>query len=138
MVEADLDHEVAIWARTLVEHGRCAAAQSLAAYRKKPRSAKRLHRARKALARLRGALMDVGAAAGVPAELGDRVNDLHRRAGKVRDTDVLIHRVRDYMKTSSAAERAELELVCAALRHRRARARRKLSRTLRSAGNLQP
>ena len=93
---------------------------------RKPRSAKRLHKARKSLARLLAGLNDLAGVAGSDKQLIERVHDVHRRAGKVRDADVLLKRVKAYRELAGAAEKAELKTVARKLRKRRKKAKRKL------------
>ena len=118
------------WAQSVLRAHLERAGEALAAYCKKPRSAKRLHAARKQLARLRAALDDLGALAGAGSEFRQRVHDLHRRAGKVRDADVLRSRVKGYSKDASPEECAQLNTIDDALRKRRKKARRKLGRAI--------
>ena len=68
----------------------------LAAVRHKPRSAKRVHRARRSMARLEAALADLSAITAEARKLQTRVHALRRRAGKVRDAAVLCKRLNDY------------------------------------------
>lgn len=64
--------------------------------------------------------------AGTDGRLIARVRDLHRRAGKVRDADVLLKRVKAYRNVAGGAELEELKTVAHKLRKRRKKARRKL------------
>lgn len=121
---------VRTWAHDLIEQQAGDAARALRRFCKKPGSAKRLHRARKSLARLRAALEDLGGAAAVESKLYRRVCKMHGRAGKVRDADVLIERTRSYRDRASRAERRQLKAVEKDLRKRRVRARRKLKKML--------
>jgi CHAD domain-containing protein len=89
-----------------------------------------LHAARKGLARLRASLEDLGGLAGVAPEFLERVHDLHRRAGKVRDADVLLARIADDRDRAFDDERKEFDALADALRVRRKRQRRKLARVL--------
>lgn len=114
------------WAQDVLHAQLDRAGDAVASYCRKPRSAKRLHDARKALARLRSALDDLGALAGVAPEFAARVHELHRRAGKVRDADVLLQRVSGYARMAFGEEAAQLQIVRSALRKRRKRGRRKL------------
>lgn len=114
------------WARGIIEQAADTAATSLRKFCSKPRSAKRLHRARKSLARLLAGLYDLANVAGSDARLIARVRDLHRRAGKVRDADVLLKRVKAYRDLADGAEDAELKAVARKLRKGRKKARRKL------------
>lgn len=121
----------AAWAQSLIEGRLDDALASLRRYRKKPKSAKRLHRARKSLARLRAALEDIGPASGVETvELYERVRALYRAAGKIRDADVLLGRLKTYKRSAGADERMELKTVARALRKRRRKARRTMRRAL--------
>jgi CHAD domain-containing protein len=118
------------WAHEVIAQHITAAADALTAFCRKPRSAKCLHAARKALARLRAALDDLGPAAGVDESFYERIETLHKRAGKVRDADVLAERLDAYREDARGAERRELEVLGKALRRRRKRARRKLERVI--------
>jgi CHAD domain-containing protein len=124
------------WAQHVIDEQVFRTARALSGYCQKPRSAKRLHRARKGLARLRAALQDLGAVAGTTPEFLARVHELHRRAGRMRDADVLIDRVDAYMKELNGNERSALRRLRDALRRRRKRARRKLDRILRDVPEL--
>lgn len=114
------------WARGILEQAAETAADSLRKFCRKPRSAKRLHKARKCLARLLAGLNDLSGVAGSDKQLIERVHDVHRRAGKVRDADVLLKRVKAYRGLAAGAEQAELEKVARQLRKRRKKAKRKL------------
>ena len=119
------------WAQQLLRQQIDLAGKALMAYCKKPRSAKRLHSARKQLARLQAALDDLALLAGVASEFRERVHNLHRRAGKVRDSDVLLHRVREYCNDAGADEESEqLRKVKRELRKRHRKAQRKLERVI--------
>jgi CHAD domain-containing protein len=121
------------WAQETLHRQLDAAGDALAAFCNKPRSAKCLHEARKQLARLRAALEDLGALAGVAPEFTGRVNDLHRCAGKVRDADVLLERVEAYRDRAFGEERSQLKSVRNALRKRRRRARRRFENAAKGA-----
>ena len=116
------------WAQDTIHRQLDAAGDALAAFCQRPRSAKCLHETRKQLARLRTALEDLGGLAGVTPEFVGRVHDLHRRAGKVRDADVLLERIAKYRDNAFGDEVPQLKTVCATLRKRRKRARRKFQR----------
>ena len=118
------------WAQQIIRNHVQSAGEALAEYCKKPRSAKRLHSARKQLARLRAALDDLAPLAGVSAEFRDRVSQLHKRAGKVRDADVLQERVLGYCKGAHGEERSQLRDIREALCKRRKKARNKLSNVI--------
>jgi CHAD domain-containing protein len=121
---------LAEWAQTIVGRQVDAAGDAITAFCRKPKSPKRLHRTRKRLARLRAVLEDLGTLAGVGTAFSERIARLHRRAGKVRDADVLLARVEQYMEDSSPSECAELERLAALLRKRAKEQRRKLTREL--------
>jgi CHAD domain-containing protein len=110
------------WARNLIDRHACEAAQSLRRFARKPASAKRLHRARRDLARLRAAIDDVGETAGARKRLRRCVQELHSRAGKVRDADVLLARVTEYTQRALGMEADELEDVARMLCKRREKA----------------
>lgn len=114
------------WARDLIERATETAADSLRRFCRQPRSAKRLHKARKCLARLLAGLDDLGDAAGMDGQLRVRVRDVRRRAGKVRDADVLLRRVKAYRKLATGTECDELRAIVHKLRKRRKKARRRL------------
>ncbi len=118
------------WAQALLGRQVDAAGEAITAFCSKPKSAKRLHRTRKRLARLRAVLEDFATLAGVSGTFSRRIARLHRRAGKVRDSDVLLARVETYMDDASPAECAELQQLQKVLRRRAKRQRRKLTRAL--------
>jgi CHAD domain-containing protein len=113
------------WAQETLHAQIESAAGALREHCSKPKSVKRLHSARKELARLRAALADLSAIAGVAPEFLERVHELHRRAGKVRDADVLLERVRSYSDAGGADDN-DVTCIEVILRKRRNRARRKL------------
>lgn len=118
------------WAHEIIAQHIAAAADALSAFCRKPRSAKCLHAARKALARLRAALEDLGPAAGAEPAFIESITSLHKCAGRVRDADVLVARVDAYRRDAPGPERRELDTVRGMLRKRRKRARRKLERLI--------
>lgn len=118
------------WAQSAIRSHIERAGEALAAYCKKPRSAKRLHAARKQLARLRCALDDLSELAGVGPDFRERVQELHKRAGKVRDADVLRDRVRSYCDEAFGREREQLNVMDAELCKWRKKSRRKLERII--------
>lgn len=118
--------EVEAWAQAAIHEQIDAASEALSSYCGKPRSTKRLHATRKALARLRAALEDLGPLAGVAPEFLERVHELHRRAGKVRDADVLLERIAGYAENAFGQESGQLQKLRTALRRKRKRGRRKL------------
>lgn len=119
------------WAQAAIGADVDAAGEAIAQFCAKPRSAKRLHRTRKRLARLRAVLEDLAALAGVTGTFSERIRRVHRRAGKVRDADVLLERVESYCKDAAGQERDELVRLRNILRKRAKRMRRKLTRELR-------
>lgn len=123
------------WAQASIHARIESAAQALAAYCRKPRSAKRLHAARKELARLRAVLEDLGDLAGVAPGFHERVHALHRRAGKLRDADVLLQRVQDYRERAFGGEADELKRLSRRLRKARRNQRVKIEREI---GSLAP
>lgn len=123
---------LAEWAQAIVGRQVDAAGQAIAAFCEKPGSAKRLHRTRKRLARLRAALDDLARLAGVSETFSQRIRCLHKRAGKVRDADVLLQRVESYCGDTFGTERDELERLRRLLCKRAKRMRRKLTRELRT------
>ena len=118
------------WAQLLLRQQIDRAGKALMAYCKKPRSAKRLHSARKQLARLQAALDDLALLAGVTPEFRERIHNLHRRAGKVRDADVLLSRVEAYRDDAGDEECEQLRKVKSELRKRHKKAQRKLERVI--------
>ena len=96
--------------------------RELAAVRRKPRSAKHVHRARRSMARLEAALADLAAIAADTGKLQARVHALRRRAGKVRDADVLCKRLNDFGIPAQALRNA--------LRRRRKRGTRKFCKAM--------
>jgi CHAD domain-containing protein len=118
------------WAQAVIHRQIESAGNALATYCAKPNSAKRLHAARKELARLRAALEDLADLAGVAPQFLERVHELHRRAGKVRDADVLLKRIDGYAERAFDDERKELKLLTRAICKRRGRQRIKLERVI--------
>src|SRR5690242_11719880 len=120
------------WAQAVIHREIENAGTALKEYCAKPKSAKRLHAARKGLARLRTSLEDLGTLAGVAPEFLERVHELHRRAGKVRDADVLLARIAEDRERAFDDECKEFDELADALRTRRKRQRSKLARVLAS------
>lgn len=118
------------WAHDIIERQATGAAKTLRKFCKQPKSQKRLHTARKGLARLRAALQDLGETAAVNDAFYKRVQELHSAAGKVRDADVLLERLGQYRERAGDMEREELRTVELNLRRRREKARRKLQALL--------
>jgi CHAD domain-containing protein len=120
------------WAQSVIHRQIVSAGDALKTYCGKPASPKRLHAARKELARLRAALEDLASLAGVAPEFLERVHELHRRAGKVRDADVLLKRLDEYFERAFDDEKEELKSLSGGIRKRRKRQRAKLQRVLTS------
>jgi CHAD domain-containing protein len=118
------------WAQRLLSAHVDSASDAIRSFCARPSSAKRLHRMRRRLARLRAALDDLAQLAGVASSFSERIARVHRRAGKVRDADVLFKRVESYCRDASGEERAQLERVRKVLRKRAKRMRRKLIREI--------
>jgi CHAD domain-containing protein len=119
-----------LWAQTVIHRQIESAGNALANYCSRPNSPKRLHAARKELARLRAALEDLADLAGVAPQFLERVHELHRRAGKVRDADVLLKRVEQYAERAFDDEKKELRVLERALCKRRSRQCAKLERVI--------
>ena len=118
------------WAQGVIGTFVDAAGEAIDAFCQKPRSAKRLHRTRKRLARLRAVLQDFSTLAGVEGAFSDRVRRLYKRAGKVREAQVLLERVERYRDDATDAECGELDRLHELLQKRVKRTRRKLRREL--------
>ena len=121
---------LAQWAQAIIGTHVDAASAAIAQFCAKPASAKRLHRTRKRLARLRAVLDDLAGIAGVTGTFSERIGRVHRRAGKVRDADVLLQRVQSYRDDASGEELQQLNHLRRVLRKRAKRMRRKLVREL--------
>lgn len=128
----DLDAN-GLWARETIARYTDVARRAVAACYRHPRSAKRLHWARRDLARLNTALDDLGGLANPSAGFAEQIHALHRHAGKVRDGDVLLRRVETYREMARGAECDQLASVRRVLRARRKKARRKLRRLIRAS-----
>jgi CHAD domain-containing protein len=122
--------ELTEWAQQLIGKQVDAASAAIAAFCEKPGSRKRLHRTRKKLARLLAALDDLSLLAGVSTEFSERVRRVHRRAGKVRNTDVLLQRVDAYEQRAHGDEREQLRALRKQLRTLAKKRRRKLTAEL--------
>jgi CHAD domain-containing protein len=121
-----LDAQTSAWARGLIDRAAETATASLRKFCRKPQSAKRLHKARKSLARLLAGLKDLANVADSDPQFIERVHQLHRCAGKVRDADVLLKRVKVYRRLADAREMDELKTIARKLRKRRKKAKRRL------------
>jgi CHAD domain-containing protein len=126
----DVRATLAEWAQSVIGRHVDAAGDAITKFCAKPGSVKRLHRTRKQLARLRAALDDLAALAGVTADFSERIRRIHRRAGKVRDADVLLARVEEYCENAFGDEREQLHRVRKALQKRAKRMRGKLTAEL--------
>ncbi len=124
----DARAELVEWSQGVVNAHVDAASEAIAEFCEKPGSAKRLHRTRKRLARLRAVLDDLSDVAGISGVFSDRIARLHKCAGKVRDADVLLQRVEQYGEKAFGAELEQLQRVRKRLCKRAKRARRKLER----------
>jgi CHAD domain-containing protein len=102
------------WAQAIVDGLIASANDALQRYCARPKSAKRVHRLRKSLARAQAALEDFASLKLATAKITKRIARIHRCAGKVRDYDVLLKRLRGF------------ESVREELRRRRRRSRRRL------------
>lgn len=118
------------WAQRLIGEHVDATGESITDFCAKPSSKKRLHHTRKCLARLRAVLDDLAPVAGVSGAFSERIRRVHKRAGKVRDADVLLQRVEDYCDGAFGTERGELENLRNTLRKRAKKMRRKLAEEL--------
>lgn len=119
--------DITAWAQRVIGEHVDAASAAITAFCEKPRSVKRLHCTRKRLARLRAALEDLAVLAGVAGTFSQRIRRVHKRAGKVRDADVLLERVETYCADASGDEREQLERLRKQLRKRAKRMREKLA-----------
>ena len=126
-----LAESVRAWGGALVRTQSEAAEDALRSLRERPRSARRLHTARIALARLHAALEDLGGCLPRAAELRARVKAARDLCGRARDADVLLERLDGYRAATDGRERAELEGLARAVRKRRGRALRLLENALR-------
>jgi CHAD domain-containing protein len=122
--------ELTQWAQAAIGAHVDAAGDAITEFCAKPASTKRLHRTRKRLARLRAVLDDLAVLAGVTGTFSERIRRVHKRAGKVRDADVLLDRVESYRDDASGEEREQLDCLRRILRKRAKRMRRKLTREL--------
>jgi len=118
------------WAQTLIDEQIDSVKQALDAYCCKPGAAKRVHRVRKALARLQSVLWDLARTAPAAGALREEARSLYRRAGKVRDADVLLDRLRAYRDTASHEDADAIAALCAGLRKRRRKAGRRFQKAV--------
>lgn len=126
----DTRENLAQWAQAVIGTYVDAASTAITGFCAKPKSTKRLHRTRKRLARLRAVLDDLAGIAGVTDAFSERIRRVHRRAGKVRDADVLLQRVQSYRDDATGEELEQLSHLRRILRKRAKRMRRKLVREL--------
>ncbi len=110
------------WAHSLITAFVSDMDDRMAAIRRKPLSVKRVHGARRSMARLEAALADLAAITTDAQKLQARVRPLRRRAGKVRDADVLCKRLNDYGTAAETLRKA--------LRRRRKRGIRKFFKSM--------
>ncbi len=118
---------IAVWVAAVLERQTAAADCALQRLRAKPHSRKRVHAARKELARLLTTAEDFCASVGDGALPYDRIRALHKRLGRVRDADVHLQRLHEYRKDAAIPERAEQRAARRFIRKRRRKARRKLA-----------
>jgi CHAD domain-containing protein len=111
------------WARETIDTLRGGVDEAYEAFCQKPRSAKRVHALRKALARLKAALEDVAELLPDAPALYEETKRLHKRAGKVRDADVMLAKL-------AALGTKEVNPLCKTLRQRRETGRSKLEKSL--------
>ncbi|MGZ3497691.1 MAG: CHAD domain-containing protein [Vulcanimicrobiaceae bacterium] len=115
------------WAAGIVAGEIARADRTLRRQRSKPRSAKRVHDARRALARLLSTLQDFQSCINGTQQLLERITALHKRLGRIRDADVHLKRLRAYRKSATREERLAIREMSRAIRKRRRKARRKLA-----------
>ncbi len=122
---------VRAWGGALIRTQSEAAEHALRSLHERPRSARRLHAARIALARLHATLEDLAGCVPRAAELRARVKASRDLCGRARDADVLLERLNGYRAAADGRERAELDGLVRAVRKRRGRALRRLEKALR-------
>lgn len=120
------DRQARKWARKQLEAAIDSVRDALDAHCAKPGSSKRVHAARKRIARLQAFLLDFGQLVNGANDLLDCVHHLHRCAGEVRDADVLIERAEAYRYDALDQERAEIDRVLSSLRRNRKEGLREL------------
>lgn len=118
------------WAVDACERARAHMERALRRFEKKP-SAKRVHRARKAAARLLAILEDFPACVDEEPALAPRVRALRKWLGKVRDADVHLQRLRAYRAASTLEEREAIERLRSAVARRKRKAENRLDAFLR-------
>lgn len=111
------------WGREGLERLLSKVREANAAFCIKPKSARRVHELRKALARLKCAVEDLALLAGDAQGLYEETKRLHKRAGKVRDADVMLAKL-------EAFDPQEVNVLCSMLRGRRKKANRKLRKAI--------
>lgn len=111
------------WAQETIDKLRAGVDEAYEAFCRKPRSAKRVHSLRKALARLKAALEDLEGLLPCANTLHAQTKRLHKRAGNVRDADVMLGKLAE-LGTE------EVNPLCKTLRKRREKARSKLTKAL--------
>jgi len=92
--------------------------------RKNWRDGAHVHKLRTHARRLRAAVEDLRSCIPNAQRLIDESKDLGQKTGKVRDADVLIHKLDRYRIFARPAERAEIDTVCKPLRRQRKAARK--------------
>lgn len=107
------------WGSETLERLRSGVRDAGRAFRAKPKSERRVHELRKSLARLKAAIEDLAPLLSDARKIYDETKRLHKRAGKVRDADVMLAKLREF-------DAKEVDMLCARLRKRRKKANRKL------------
>ncbi len=115
------------WVIRLLDRQISEADRALRRLRAKPHSRKRIHAARKKLARLLASANDFRSCIGDEAIPYDRIRALHKRLGRVRDADVHLQRLRAYRKGAATIGRAEQQSARSRIREQRSKARKKLA-----------
>jgi len=92
-----------------------------------------VHRLRTHARRLRAALEDLSDCVPRAQALIDESKLLGQKTGKVRDADVLAHKLQRYRRTAFSAEGSEIDAVCAPLRKQRKAAHKPAKAAVRDA-----
>ena len=122
------------WAHTLIDEQIDSVKQALDAYCCKPAAPKRVHRVRKALARLQSTLWDLATLTPEAGSLRKEARLLYRRAGRVRDADVLLDRLRTYRGAAAGKDADAIASLCIELRKRRQKASRRFRKAVARSG----
>jgi CHAD domain-containing protein len=111
------------WGRESLERLLSKVRDANAAFCNNPKSARRVHELRKALARLKCAVEDLVLLTRDAEGLYEETKQLHKRAGKVRDADVMLAKLARF-------DPQEVRELCSMLRARRKKANRKLRKAV--------